>query len=290
MIVDIHYHLDERMEPLQRLVEQMDQHGIDKIVLMATMVDPFHVEGLAEKTAQLLRKMLTGPWNSLGLLFYESLVTKDGKFKVLTNTYNIDQCPDNELVTRAIKAHPDRFYAWYFINPVLEDALAKMRENIETGKWLGIKCHPFWHCFPIMKLDEIASYCVEKDMPIIIHLGGKKENGDFRYLPEKYPDLKVIYAHAGIPHYSKMWPYVKNKKNVYVDLSSPYLDEPLRRNAVQALGAEKCLYGSDGPYGYPAEDHLYDHGAIIAEIDRLPISTHEKEKILGKNFSEIAKL
>jgi len=90
VIIDIHYHLDERMEPLQRLVEQMDQHGIDKIVLMATMVDPFHVEGIAEKTAQVLRKMLIGSWNSLGLLFYESLVTKDGKFRVLNNTYSLN--------------------------------------------------------------------------------------------------------------------------------------------------------------------------------------------------------
>ena len=74
-------------------------------------------------------------------------------------------------------------------------------------------------------------------------------------------------------------------KNVYIDLSSSYLDEPLRRQAVQALGADKCLYGSDGPFGYPAEDNMYEHGAILIKMNHMPLSAAEKEKILGGNFA-----
>ena len=131
---------------------------------------------------------------------------------------------------------------------------------------------------------------VKKGLPLLIHLGGKKENGDFRHLPENHPKLKIIYAHAGVPHYQKLWPYAKSKKNVYIDLSSPYLDEPLRQTALKAMGPEKCLYGTDGPFGYPGNDARYDHGAIMAEIDRFPVSTKEKEGILGENFAGLAQL
>jgi hypothetical protein len=37
---------------------------------------------------------------------------------------------------------------------------------------------------------------------------------------------------------------------LHVDLSSPYLDEPLARAAVAAMGPERCLYGTDSPYGF----------------------------------------
>jgi hypothetical protein len=84
-------------------------------------------------------------------------------------------------------------------------------------------------------------------------------------------------------------PSVRNlpKKNdhVFIDLSGPFLDEPLRLNAVKALGAQKCLYGSDGPTGYSDIDGSYDHGKIFLtglprwvdprkeiapDVDRLP--------------------
>ncbi|MBC2715847.1 MAG: amidohydrolase [Desulfobacteraceae bacterium] len=288
MIIDMHYHLDERMETMDRLLAQMDTFQIDKIALIAPMVDPFHVEGVAEKLAHFVRSLLTGFWHRLGLVAYESTVTKSGKFSILGKTYNIDQLPDNDLVSKAIKAHPDKFYGWFFINPAEKNSVAEMETCFETAGWVGVKCHPFWHRYPVSRLDDAAAFCSEKGLPLLIHLGGKKDNGDYRYLPEQHPKLKIIYAHAGVPHYQKLWAYVKSKKNVYTDLSSPYLDEPLRRAAMNAMGPEKCLYGTDGPFGYPANDGLYDHGAIMAEIDRFPISTKQKEGIMGTTFAGLA--
>lgn len=60
MIIDMHYHLDERLEPLERLIAEMDRHGIDKTVLITPMVDSIHLGGMAEKLSTLMRKMLTG--------------------------------------------------------------------------------------------------------------------------------------------------------------------------------------------------------------------------------------
>ncbi len=290
MIIDMHYHLDERMESMDHLLDQMEKFQIDKIALIAQMVDPFHVEGVAEKLAHFVRSLLTGFWHRLGLIAYESTVTKSGKFSILGKTYNIDKLPDNNTVKKAIKAHPDKFLGWIFINPTEENSIAAMEKHLKSAGWIGVKCHPFWHRYPVSRLDDAAAFCSEKGLPMLIHLGGKKDNGDFRHLPENHPNLKIIYAHAGVPHYQKLWPYARSKKNVYIDLSSPYLDEPLRQAALKAMGPEKCLYGTDGPFGYPGGDHIYDHGAIMAEIDRFPISTKQKEGIMGTTFAGLAQL
>jgi len=61
----------------------------------------------------------------------------------------------------------------------------------------------------------------------------------------------------------------------------------LRLETVEALGAEKCLYGTDGPYGYSDTDGSYDHGKILNEILNWPLPKADKKRILGGNFIEI---
>jgi predicted TIM-barrel fold metal-dependent hydrolase len=45
---------------------------------------------------------------------------------------------------------------------------------------------------------------------------------------------------------------IKSYKNVYIDLSqTSYLNDRMTKEAVDYLGVEKCLFGTDGPYGRP---------------------------------------
>jgi hypothetical protein len=67
-----------------------------------------------------------------------------------------------------------------------------------------------------------------------------------------------------------------------VDLPSPLLvDDEVRLGAVRALGAEKYLDGTDGPYRDAAQ------GRMLQGVLRLPRSDAEKERILGGNFAEL---
>lgn len=74
---------------------------------------------------------------------------------------------------------------------------------------------------------------------------------------------------------------------LHVDLSSPYLDEPLARAAVAAMGPERCLYGTDSPYGFHGDDGSYDYGAIRGWIERLPVSAQERDRVFADNFQAI---
>jgi predicted TIM-barrel fold metal-dependent hydrolase len=290
MITDCHIHYDPDIFPLERMVASMDEHGIEKAALIATMVEPFYLRGRAKKSATDLLRSTLFHTNPLGQFIYETTVDKKGNFILLGKKYRIFDKPDNNSVAEAIAKYPDRFLGWIFINPAAGgDTVAELERWSSVPAMVGVKAHPFWHRYPINKLEPAAAWCREHDYPLLIHLGSKGGGGDFRLLPERYPGLKVLYAHAGIPFFRKLWAYIKNRKDVYIDLSSPYLNRDLVRRAVDFLGAEKCLYGTDGPYGDQGVGEDFDYGFIKSWIDGLPLSDAELEKVLGGNFEAIRK-
>ena len=282
MIVDVHYHLEERMETVDELLLQMKQHNIDRVVLIPTMVDPIYLKGIAAKAGEMMPKALMSRWRSLGLLLYKTTVTRKGKFSALGTTFPIYEIPDNESVARTMQAHPDRFYGWIFVNPRVTDPLIELEKRANEPGWIGVKVHPFWHRYAVRMLDDVAGYCTERDWPLLMHLGGDEERGDYRYLPERHPGLKVLYAHAGVPFYREVWEYIKEKNNLFIDLSNPvYVDDGVRQGAIRALGAEKCLHGTDGPYASASQ------GRMLQKILRLALSEDEMRCILSSNFTQL---
>ena len=105
-------------------------------------------------------------------------------------------------------------------------------------------------------------------------------------MPEQCPKLKIIYAHAGLPFWKKLWKYAKDQPNVFVDTSSDYLTPSIVKEVVEALGYRKVLYGCDGPYGMK-QFNQYDYREKKSWIHSLPIPDHQKEYILGKNFLKL---
>jgi predicted TIM-barrel fold metal-dependent hydrolase len=290
MIVDSHMHIEQDMYPLEKMLAGMDRNGIDKTVLIATMVEPFYLDSWLKKKAGDLMKATLLQMNNLGHVLYQSTVSKKGYFVLLGKKYRIFDKPDNAPVAEAIEKYPDRFLGWIYINPAAEDDPVSVLEKWgQNPGMVGVKAHPFWNNYPVEKLDPVAAWCRDNGYPLLIHLGCRA-NGDYRRLPEKYPGLKVIYAHAGIPFYSKMWSFVKENKDVYVDLSSiPYMTKRIMGAAIDSLGAEKCLYGSDGPYGGQAEGEDYDYGWIKDRLEELPLSDSQFEMIFSENFERIRK-
>ena len=283
MIIDVHYHLEEEMETVDALIEQMQQHGVTRVALIPRINEPFPMEGLAKKAGELLPRMLMSGLRSLGLMLYNSTVTSDGKISALGTKYLLYHEPDNEYVDKAIQAHPDKFYGWIFVNPKVSDPMKELERWAGKPGWIGVKTHPFWHSYPIALLDDVAAFCAERGLPILMHLGSR-EHGDYRFLPERHPQLKIIYAHAAVPLYREIWSYARNRENIFVDLSNPiYVDAGILSAVVKELGAKKCIHGTDGPYTHATQERM------LERILQLPLSDREKEQILGRNFLEMIK-
>ena len=284
MIVDAHYHLDPRLESLERLLAQMQAHRIGRVALIAAPCDPLHVGRAGAAFVKAMRRALAGGAPRLGRILYRSTVHRSGRVSFLGPSAVIYPAPDNDAVERALSAHPDKFVGWLFLNPRAEAPVEEAERRFRHPGWIGVKAHPFWHRYPVEALDDVASLCQERGKPMLVHLGAGARRGDFRRLPERFPRLKLVYAHAGIPWYADLWDDALRRENVFVDLSSPYLDKALRYRALRALGGSRCLYGSDGPYGYPARDGGYDHGAILRQIEQASLPAPDLDRVLGGNF------
>ncbi|NPV59629.1 MAG: amidohydrolase family protein [Actinobacteria bacterium] len=290
MVIDCHIHFDPEILTLDNMLACMDRHGVDKAALIATMVEPFYLDGKAKQAASGLLRYTLMRANPLGQVAYMTTIDSKGNFVLLGKKYRIYEKPDNAPVAEAVARHPDRFVGWIFVNPAAGgDPVEEVEKWSAQPGMVGVKAHPFWHRYPVSELDRVAAWCQAHGYPLLIHLGCRGGSGDYRSLPEKYPDLKVLYAHAGIPYFAKLWSYARDMKNVFIDLSSPYLDQELVRRAVEFLGAEKCLYGTDGPYGQQKPGEDYDYGMIKGWVERLPLRERDLERVLAENFLGIAK-
>jgi uncharacterized protein len=171
MIIDAHYHLEERMVPLDALLAQMDRGSVDRVAVIAALQDPFETRWLAENGAVLTRKLLPGRLHSLGLSLYRMMVTGDDNFSIFGKLYQIYAIPDNISVAHAVRAYPDRFYAWIAVNPMAMDPCAEVEKWADQPGRIGVKTHPFWHRYTVALLDELAGYCSAKGLPLVLHLG-----------------------------------------------------------------------------------------------------------------------
>jgi predicted TIM-barrel fold metal-dependent hydrolase len=282
MIVDAHYHLEEEMETVEALLKQMEMHDVKRVALIPKMNEPFQLKPIPKKAGGLLPPLLMSRFRFLGLLLYNSTVASDGKLSTLGIKYDLYHKPDNVYIHHVLQEYPDKFFGWIYVNPKTMDPMDEVERWVGKQGWVGVKTHPFWHNYPIYMLDDVAAYCEEKNLPILMHLGGNRENGDYRFLPDRHPRLKIIYAHAATPYFREVWNYAKEKENVFFDLSSlVFTNQGVLSRVVGALDTERCLYGTDGPYAEATQRRMLDR------ILQLPLSDREREQILGRNFLEL---
>lgn len=289
MVIDCHYHLDERMLGTDDLIARMDRAGVDKIALIPTMVDPLPETPpvlIAMLHFQLRRRYLRG----IGKLFCANF-TDDGGINILGKTYAIYPDPDNRPVFDVVKKHPSKFYGWVFVNPHgKNDPLKEIKKWAGHPGFVGIKAHPFWHRYPPAELLPVAETAVRLGKPLLIHLGFN-EHGDFMTLSDRLPELRLLLAHAAFPFYADTWRIIKERKNICVDLSATaYVGETIARDAVTFLGADRCFFGTDGPYGPCTPDEKFDYGYLKRRIERLFPEEKMRKKLLGENFIQFVGL
>jgi uncharacterized protein len=281
MIVDCHFHVDETMLTLDKMIEGMDGNNITKTALIAPMNETmFEVESTFQHHLQQFFRFLILHAPQIGLKIYDGLV-KGGYFNLYGHSYKIFTKPRNDIVAAAIDRFPDRFLGWAAVNPMIPESMEEVELYLNKPGFIGVKAHPFMHEYSIKALDPVAAMCESKGVPMIIHLSSEPDS--FKYLPDNYPNLKLIYAHAGLPFWKKLWNYIKDQPNVFVDTSSDYLTPSIVKKAVESLGYRKVLFGCDGPYGMKKFNE-YDYSSKKDWIDSLQIPDNQKEYILGKNF------
>ena len=102
-------------------------------------------------------------------------------------------------------------------------------------------------------------------------------------IAREYPDVNFIIPH--LSSFADDWKaqmgfisILERYKNVYTDTSAVRRFDVLKE-ALQRAGANKILFGSDGPWIHP--------GVELEKIYALHLSKEEQDKILYKNFLQL---
>ena len=141
MVIDCHYHLEERILSIDGLIREMDRCGVHRTALIPSMVEPFReppkflidaLQFLLEQTA--LR--------SIGKIFI-SQFTGTGDVKILGRPYAIQTDPDNAKIFDTVEKYPDRFLGWIFVNPRgRNDQVEEFEKYKDRPGFIGVKAHP----------------------------------------------------------------------------------------------------------------------------------------------------
>ncbi len=286
MIIDCHAHLEPRMLAPATLLAKLDRAKVDRVVLIPAMNDP--LPETPERLLWVVRKLMQSrAGRVVAERIHRATLTPEGDLRLSGKVFGIYARPDNAAVASLVAAHPDRLRGWIFLNP-----RNNPRVLDELERWravpgmVGLKLHPHWHDYRTEIAHPLFARAEELGLPTLVHLGFGPR-GDVESILTKFPRLRLIAAHAGVPLYQDLWRIAKRYPTLHVDLSSPYLDEAIARAAVQAMGPERCFYGTDAPYGFHDDDGSYDYGRIKGWIERMPISSAARDRILGDRFAEL---
>ncbi len=282
MIIDSHAHFEPRMLDLDAMIGKLDAAGVAKVALIPAMNDP--LPDTPKRLLAAMRALMQSRWTRpVAEAAHRLTLTRDGNLRLGRQVVAIYARPDNAAVAAALARYPERLLGWVFLNPSLPGALDELERWRAVRGMIGIKLHPHWHDYHADVLDPVLARAQELKLPALIHLGFGRR-GDYRAIATKFPRLVVIAAHAGFPFYADLWAHARDCPNLHVDLSSPYIDERLARAAVAALGPERCLYGTDSPYGFHEGDGSYDYREIRRWVERMPVSEVGRDRIFADNF------
>lgn len=199
--------------------------------------------------------------------------------------YDIEE--GNRLMRKAVSEHPDRMTPYYTIvtgrhgKKILEE----FERYVTDYGFRGLK---IYSVPPLQTIDDpymipFIEKAAELRVPILAHSTGP----ECESLSRQVPDCILINAHMGCcPQASGDWhrsvAAAKAFPNILLDTTSSSFDNGMIEFAVEEVGAERILYGSDLP--------LLDPALQIAKVTETDLLPEEKDLILHGNIERILKL
>ena len=207
----------------------------------------------------------------------------------------------NDYIREVVSRYPGRFVGLGCFDPFSEGAAEETQRCLQEGRLSGIGELAFYQSgiekASLARLEPVMEICRDRNLPVLIHTNepvghqypGKTPNtlAQIYQLIGTFPQNNIILAHwgGGLFFYSLLKKEVKQRLNrVYFDTAaSPYLYDPsVYRLAVELVGADKILFGSDFPLLTPAK--------YFKEMKAAGLSQEEMAQICGGNAAALFNL
>lgn len=212
--------------------------------------------------------------------------------------WNYDPSPDtmrreNDEVLRAVRAHPDRAFGFVYLNPNHTQAsLDELNRCVRDGPMVGVKLWVALRC-NAAELDPIVARAAELKAVILQHtwikitgnLPGESTPMDLAELAARHPQATLVCGHTG-GDWETGIRAIRPHPNVYADLAGGDPTAGFTETAVDQLGAERVLYGSDAGGRSFASQLAKVYGADIPEGARRLILAGNSKRLLQPLLQE----
>jgi hypothetical protein len=197
---------------------------------------------------------------------------------------------DSELVTNFASKNPF-FIPFGSINPNYHNVMHEFLHSLSCGVH-GFKFYPADHSFDpsIKEMMQVYKECEKYQLPIIFHTGltSQRDASErfinpncFKFIAEKYPDLKIILAHAGKPYwYNEAIKIVQEYPNVFIDTALIGCSDLEKICTNYSDIIDKILFGSDWPV-------VGSYTDLINSYLQIKISQSMLENIMFNNANKL---
>lgn len=188
--------------------------------------------------------------------------------------------PDNALTRELVEGIPNA-WALYWANPRVEGCAEEAADYLEHPKFLGVKLHPLLDAFHPNdpSVHPLARILVQRRMPVLIHCGHPIFSlpWSIEELIVEFPELRVVLGHMGhgnIVYINAAIDIAARHPNVWLETSGMPMHSKIRV-AVERVGEDKVMYGSDAPF--------HDPGVEIRKVEASGLDPERRRRVLGLN-------
>ena len=228
-----------------------------------------------------------GGWANVGITA-EQLLALNKEFNVVHSV--IFSLPNN-LTVEAKKKYPRNFSGYVWLNPYDGDkAVSELRSAVNDWGCRGVKLHPLFQAFiaddpvvyPIM--DEARRLKV----PVAIHSGHPPFSLPWSIgeLAEVYPDVTIIMLHMGHGHGLYIRAAINTARrysNIVLETSGMPMHTKIKE-AMETVGENRVIYGSDIPFHHPSVELQRVKMAGLSEVQLRKLLHDNAIEKLGLTF------
>jgi predicted TIM-barrel fold metal-dependent hydrolase len=187
----------------------------------------------------------------------------------------------NREVVRHVETYKGRFQAACVVNPLfIDEALREMEDcRKKYGMvWVGELCnYTVPYQYTIKEFELLVEQTVKLNMVLDVHT----TLDEMEYIIPKFPQATIVFPHMG-QHEDifRRIDQVAKHSNCYLDIAgSGHERMGMLEYAVQAIGAERVLFGSDFS--------INDPSTVIGRVENSFLTEDQKQAVFSRNLETL---
>lgn len=196
-----------------------------------------------------------------------------------------NDCPrGNQEIAEVVSRYPERFWAYITVNPNPPgEGVAELEKWSHFHSPPLIKFHPSLHKYPVTgkHYQPLWDYANQTGAVVLVHTWDSDPNCGPSLLPpiaRDFPNARILLGHAGVTWrgYMQSIEAAKAAPNLYLELAGSQHHRLILERAVDAVGPERIVFGSDMPF--------LEAAMTLGHVLTARIPDAFKEKILRTNY------